>query len=51
MYSIYCETCSTRVTEREYADANDVFMEHVGHSHEVELVNEAYRQHGAVAGD
>ena len=51
MYSIYCETCSERTTAREYADANDVFMEHVGHSHEVELVNETYRRHELAASD
>ena len=51
MYSIYCETCSERTTAQDYADANDVFMHHVGRSHEVELVNETYRRHELVAGD
>lgn len=51
MYSVYCETCSERVTADRYTAANDFFMEHVEHRHEVELVNEAYRSHELVASD
>lgn len=51
MYSVYCETCSERVTANRYSTANDFFMEHVEDCHEVELVNESYRNHELVAGD
>lgn len=51
MYSVYCETCSERVTARGYTTANDFFMEHVSSQHEVELVNQEYRSHESVAGD
>ncbi len=51
MYSVYCETCSQRVTADQYSAANDVFMEHVADSHDVELVNESYRGHELTAGD
>ena len=51
MYSVYCETCSERVTAGRYTAANDFFMDHVECGHEVELVNESYRTHELVASD